>query len=105
MILEFFFCFFTPSCDKKKDKGSIYSVGENYLSKLGDGTNTNSSNIKKILYFKDMEIIEINSNEKHCLALNNKGELYEWGCVKKKLLSETNSVVSYLPKILCKIKL
>jgi alpha-tubulin suppressor-like RCC1 family protein len=59
-----------------KSDGSLWAVGKNNLGQLGDGTNTNRYNLKKII---DANVSKVHAYMDHCLILKNDGSLWGMG--------------------------
>lgn len=59
-----------------KSDGSLWAVGLNNLGQLGDGTNTNRYNLKKII---DANVTKVQAYIYHCLVLKNNGSLWGMG--------------------------
>ena len=62
-----------------KSDGTVWTYGANDNGELGNGNNTASDNLNKVVFNPEVKIKEIAVGENHTLALGENGEVWAWG--------------------------
>eukprot|EP00824_Muranothrix_gubernata_P020693 TRINITY_DN4136_c0_g1_i1.p1 TRINITY_DN4136_c0_g1~~TRINITY_DN4136_c0_g1_i1.p1 ORF type:complete len:700 (+),score=115.76 TRINITY_DN4136_c0_g1_i1:59-2101(+) len=60
--------------------GDVYSWGLGMFGQLGHGEQCNQTTPKRIAAFVGMAVMETAGGHCHSLAINEKGEVFSWGC-------------------------
>lgn len=61
------------------EENQVYGWGENDYGQLCLPISTEFFEPKRVSFFDDKHIIHISCGRKHCLALNDIGDIYAWG--------------------------
>lgn len=80
------------------EEGNIWSWGRNGLGQLGDGTTVDSYIPKKIQTDQNVRFSQISLYSDTSMAIDEKGNLWEWGCNSNGEFGDGTTVDSYIPK-------
>ena len=79
-------------------EGNLYAKGRNNYGQLGDGTNTDSDELKPIMSGRKFK--EISDSEYHSLAIDQEGNLWAWGHNNCGQLGDGTNTDSNVPKLI-----